>query len=91
MDSVLMLKTYHEIANPILLLQNLRKSLRSRAHVGIIDRSGNGDDHGIDKDVVVKEAAQAGYRLTSQYDFVKSDRVDYFLVFETNSNAEGSR
>src|SRR5215468_10850481 len=86
-DSVLMLKTYHEIANPILLLQNLRKSLRSRAHVGIIDRSGNGDDHGIDKDVVVKEAAQAGYRLTSQYDFVKSDRVDYFLVFETNSNA----
>ena len=85
-DSVLILKTYHEIANPILLLQNLRKSLRNGAHVGIIDRNGSGEDHGIDKDVVVKEAAQAGYRLSNQYDFVKSDRVDYFLVFDTSSN-----
>ena len=85
-DSVLILKTYHEIANPLLLLQNLRKSLRSGARVGIIDRNGNGEDHGIDKDVVVKEAGEAGYRLTGQYDFVKSDRVDYFLVFEVNSS-----
>lgn len=90
-DSVLILKTYHEIASPILLLQNLRHSLRNGAHIGIIDRSGNGEDHGIDKDVVIKEAAQAGYRLTNQYDFVKSDRVDYFLVFEANSNPESSR
>ena len=84
-DSVLILKTYHEVANPVLLLQNLRKSLRTGARIGIIDRNGNGEDHGIDKEVVVKEAGQAGYHLTDQYDFVKSDRVDYFLVFETDS------
>lgn len=85
-NSVLILKTYHEIAKPVLLLQNLRKSLRSGARVGIIDRNGNGEDHGIEKDVVIKEAGEAGYRLTGQYDFVKSDRVDYFLVFEANSS-----
>ena len=85
-DSVLILKTYHEIANPVLLLQNLRKSLRSGARIGIIDRNGNGEDHGIDKDVVIKEAGEAGYRLTGQYDFVKSDRVDYFLVFQVKSD-----
>ena len=90
-DSVLILKTYHEIANPVQLLQNLRPSLRNGARVGIIDRSGNGEDHGIEKDVVIKEAAQAGYRLSSQYDFVKSDRVDYFLVFEANSSSQESR
>jgi cyclopropane fatty-acyl-phospholipid synthase-like methyltransferase len=83
-DSVLILKTYHEIATPILLLQNLRRSLRREARVGIIDRNGNGEDHGIQKDVVVKEAAQAGYRLLDQYDFVKDDREDYFLVFQVN-------
>lgn len=81
-DAVLILKTYHEIANPVLLLQNLRKSLRSGARIGVIDRNGNGEDHGIQKDVVIKEAAQAGYRLNDQYDFVRTDRVDYFLVFE---------
>ena len=85
-DSVLILKTYHEIAAPVRLLQNLRKSLRSGARIGIIDRNGNGEDHGIQKDVVVKEAAQAGYRLTDQYDFVKDDREDYFLVFQVNSD-----
>jgi len=85
-DAVLILKTYHEIANPVLLLENLRKSLRSGARIGVIDRNGNGEDHGIQKDVVIKEAAQAGYRLGDQYDFVKTDRVDYFLVFEASSS-----
>jgi ubiquinone/menaquinone biosynthesis C-methylase UbiE len=85
-DSVLILKTYHEIAAPVRLLENLRRSLRTGARVGIIDRNGNGEDHGIQKDVVVKEAAQAGYRLVDQYDFVKADREDYFLVFQVKSD-----
>ena len=80
-DSVLLLKTYHEVAHPVLLLENLRSSLRSGARVGIIDRNGNGEDHGVSRDVVIKEAAQAGYELQEQYDFVKGDGQDYFLVF----------
>jgi predicted methyltransferase len=84
-DSVLLLKTYHEVAHPVLLLQNLRSSLRSGARVGIIDRNGKGDDHGVSRDVVIQEAAQAGYQLQEQYDFVKGDGQDYFLVFRPNS------
>ncbi len=84
-DSVLLLKTYHEVAHPVLLLENLRISLRSGARVGIIDRNGKGDDHGISRDVVIKEAAQAGYQLQEQYDFVKGDGQDYFLVFRLSS------
>ena len=80
-DSVLLLKTYHEIEKPIALLQNLRFSLRSGARVGVIDRSGNGADHGVSRDVVVHEASEAGYVLLSQYDFVKGDNMDYFLIF----------
>jgi predicted methyltransferase len=83
-DSVLLLKTYHEIAHPVLLLKNLRSSLRSGARVGIIDRNGKGDDHGVSRDVVIQEAAQAGYQLQEQYDFVKGDGQDYFLVFRLN-------
>lgn len=84
-DSVLLLKTYHEVAHPVLLLEHLRSSLRSGARVGIIDRNGKGDDHGISRDVVIQEAAQAGYQLQEQYDFVKGDGEDYFLVFRANS------
>jgi cyclopropane fatty-acyl-phospholipid synthase-like methyltransferase len=81
-DAVLLLKTYHEVANPVALLRNLRASLRPGARIGIIDRNGNGADHGVQKDVIVREAGQAGYRLLEEHDeLVKADNVDYFLVF----------
>ena len=80
-DSVLLLKTYHEVADPIKLLDNLRPALKPGARLGIIDRDGNGTDHGISSKIVVEEAAKAGYRLLQTYDFVKADGMDYFLVF----------
>ena len=80
-DAVLLLKTYHEVSNPIELLRNLRPALRNGARVGIIDRNGNGEDHGVESDVVIREAKEAGYRLLKKYDFVKADKMDYFLVF----------
>jgi ubiquinone/menaquinone biosynthesis C-methylase UbiE len=80
-DSALLLKTYHEVAQPVTLLRNLRASLRPGAKVGIIDRNGNGENHGVSRDIVKREAEQAGYRLLAQYDFVKADKVDYFLLF----------
>lgn len=81
-DAVLLLKTYHEVAQPVDLLRNLKPALRSGARVGIIDRNGNGEDHGINSDVVIREAGQAGYHLLETYDFVKPDHEDYFLVFQ---------
>jgi len=80
-DSVLLLKTYHEVDKPVVLLQNLRTSLRPGAKVGVIDRNGNGENHGVAADIVIKEASEAGYVLQSKYDFVKGDGMDYFLVF----------
>ena len=79
-DSVLLLKTYHEIDKPVALLRNLRASLRPGAKVGIIDRNGNGENHGVNREIVIKEALEAGYVLQAQYDFVKGDGMDYFLV-----------
>jgi SAM-dependent methyltransferase len=80
-DAVLILKTYHEIAKPLRLMRLLRRSLRANALVGIIDRNGRGDDHGLDAPVVIKELERAGYALVDSYDFVKPDGMDYFLIF----------
>ncbi|MCA1626749.1 MAG: class I SAM-dependent methyltransferase [Acidobacteria bacterium] len=80
-DAALLLKTYHEIAQPIRLLRNTRKAMRPDALLGIIDRNGDGADHGLNRDKVVREAERAGFVLTEEYDFVKPDGMDYFLVF----------
>lgn len=80
-DAVLILKTYHEIAEPVRLMKNLRKSLRPGALVGVIDRDGKGDDHGLDAAKVIREVGRAGYALAERHDFVKADDMDYFLIF----------
>ncbi len=81
LDAVLLLKTYHEVADPVALLEHVRPALRPGARLGIIDRNGNGTNHGVSRDVVVSEAAKAGFRLVQTYDFVKDDQMDYFLLF----------
>jgi SAM-dependent methyltransferase len=83
-DAVLLLKTYHEVEHPVELLSKLRRSLKPGARVGIIDRNGNGENHGVNKDVVIREVGEAGYRLVEQADFVKGDEMDYFLIFAAN-------
>jgi ubiquinone/menaquinone biosynthesis C-methylase UbiE len=79
-DAVLLLKTYHEVADPVALLQHLRPALKPGARVGIIDRNGDGTNHGVSQKIVVNEAAKAGFRMIEKYDFVKADGMDYFLV-----------
>lgn len=81
LDAVLILNTYHEIAQPVRFLINLRKGMRPGASLGIIDRDGSGGNHGVAKETVVEEAKRAGFELKEEHDFVKADRMDYFLVF----------
>ena len=84
-DAVLILKTYHEIAQPVRVLKRLRAAMRDGALLGIIDRDGEGDDHGLDGEQVIREAGQAGFTLVEQHDFVKPDNMDYFLVFRAKN------
>jgi SAM-dependent methyltransferase len=81
-DAVLMLKVYHEIAHPVPTMKVLQRALRPGAKVGIIDRNGDGANHGLNHDVVVKEMGEAGYKLVGKYDFTKADGQDYFLIFQ---------
>ena len=80
-DAVLLLKTYHEVEKPIDLLRRVRQAMRAGALLGIIDKNGTGADHGLDAEVVIKEAKRAGFQLAAQHDFVKGDEMDYFLIF----------
>jgi predicted methyltransferase len=81
-DAVVILDAYHEIAHANLLLHNLIPALKPGAKLGIIDRNGNGANHGLSEAIVVREVTDAGFRQIGRYDFVKADREDYFLIFE---------
>jgi len=80
-DAVLLLKVYHEIAHPVDFMKKLLPALREGGKVGIIDKNGDGTNHGINHDVVQKEMAEAGFRLSATYDFTKADGQDYFMIF----------
>ncbi len=81
-DAVLFLKSYHEIAEPVALMKKVKTALRKDGLVGIIDRSGDGADHGLDESTLINEMRQAGFVLKERHDFVKPDDMDYFLVFK---------
>ena len=75
-NAVLLLKTYHEVAEPIELLRNLRPSLAAGARVGVIDRSGNGENHGVARDIVIREATQLALRCWNK---MISSRTEWII------------
>jgi SAM-dependent methyltransferase len=82
-DAVLILKTYHEFSEPVRIMRHVAAAVRPSGLVGIIDKKGDGGDHGIDEKVVVEEMKRAGFELAERHDFVGDD-MDYFLVFRRN-------
>jgi predicted methyltransferase len=82
LDAAVMLRVYHEIAHPPLLLAHLHDALKPHARFGVIDHPGNGADHGINSGVVIAEVERNGFHFIHQYDFTRGDQNDYFLVFE---------
>ncbi|CAN5336613.1 class I SAM-dependent methyltransferase [soil metagenome] len=82
-DAVLFLKSYHEIAEPVALMKKVKTALRKDGLVGIIDRNGDGADHGLDESTLINEMKLAGFVLKEKHDFVKPDEMDYFLVFKS--------
>ncbi len=80
-DAALLLKVYHEIAHPVPVMKELRSALKPGGRVGIIDRNGNGTDHGLDRTVLEREMRAAGFRVKERYDFTKADGQDYFVIF----------
>jgi predicted methyltransferase len=82
LDAALMLKVYHEIAHPALVLATLHAALKPGALFGIIDRNGNGSDHGLQEKVLRAEVEANGFKQVGRYDFTKADGQDYFLIFQ---------
>ncbi len=78
--------TYLELERPLLLLNNIKKDLRSHGKLTIIDWDPTKDplfgppkEAKVPVDIVIKEAEQAGFRLMEKHDFMP---YHYFLIFK---------
>jgi predicted methyltransferase len=84
-DAVLIVDTYHEMEQPIVLLRNVANSMKPTGLIGIVDFKKDGGGPGpameerVDPEVVIGHARAAGLVLRSRETFLK---YQYMLVFE---------
>jgi ubiquinone/menaquinone biosynthesis C-methylase UbiE len=84
LDAVLIVDAFHEMAEPVVLLRNVARTLKSQGRIGIIDHRegeggpGPGPDERVPPSVIVAKAKEAGLTLDHQETFL---RYQYFLIF----------
>ncbi|MDQ3213491.1 MAG: class I SAM-dependent methyltransferase, partial [Acidobacteriota bacterium] len=85
-DAVLIVDSYHEMAQPVALLKNVARSLKPNGRIGIVNFTKDGGGPGpavedrVDPERVIADARAAGLALRSRETFLK---YHYMLVFET--------
>jgi ubiquinone/menaquinone biosynthesis C-methylase UbiE len=94
LNAVLIVDAYHEMEQPVALLRNLARSLKPDGRIGIVGFTGEGGgpgppmDERVDPQRVIKDAEEAGLRLTSRERFL---RYQYMLVFEKAATSYGAQ
>ena len=84
LDAVLIVDAFHEMAEPVVLLRNVARTLKPQGRIGIIDYRegeggpGPGPDERVPPSVIVAKAKEAGLTLDREETFL---RFQYFLIF----------
>lgn len=82
-DAVLIVDTYHEMEQPVVMLGNVARSLKPAGRIGIIEFKKDGwgpgppMDERMDPERILRDAEAAGLRLVSHETFL---RYQYMLV-----------
>jgi predicted methyltransferase len=76
-DVALMIHMYHEIEQPYLLLDRLRRSLKTGGRIVVVDLDRPSEEHGMPKALLACEVKAVGYELISMTD-IKQGYVAMF-------------
>lgn len=76
-DVALMVHMYHEIEQPYLLLDRLRRSLKSGGRIAVVDLDRPSQENGMPKALLVCEVKAVGYELVTMADIAQG----YVAVF----------
>jgi SAM-dependent methyltransferase len=81
-DLAFMINTFHHLDDPVALLRNVRPALKPGATLVIVekdpDRSPANPDHGTARKTVVRQAAEAGFKLVRVETFLELDNIYIF-------------
>ena len=83
-DAVLIVDAFHEMDEPVVMLQNIARTLKPQGRIGIVDyREGEGGpgplaEERVPPAVVISQAAAAGLKLVEEHTFLP---YQYFLIF----------
>jgi predicted methyltransferase len=83
-DVALMMHMYHEIAQPYLLLDRLRRSLRDGGRIVVVDMDRAPDRHGMPRPLLLCEVRAVGYELVSIDDLPQG----YIAIFRPGLRPE---
>jgi ubiquinone/menaquinone biosynthesis C-methylase UbiE len=84
LDAVLIVDAYHEIEQPVTLLRNVARALKSTGTIGIVNYQKDGGGPGpamkerVDAEQVIRDARAAGLELRKREYFL---RYQYLLIF----------
>jgi ubiquinone/menaquinone biosynthesis C-methylase UbiE len=85
LDAALIVDSYYEMEEPVVLLRNLARSLKPSGRIGIVNytKAGFGPgppmDQRVDPSIVIADAEAAGLRVVARPDFLP---FQYMLVLE---------
>ncbi|UCG28079.1 MAG: class I SAM-dependent methyltransferase [Bacteroidales bacterium] len=86
-DKIYVINSYSHFNDPVLLLSNVRRSLKRNGELIIIeyspDKMKGGFGHTTSKTKIVSDAEKAGYYLVSMKDFLQFDNIYIFKVKST--------
>lgn len=91
-DRVLIVDTYHHIDDRVAYFERMRSALSPGGRVAVVDFHkrplpvGPAPQHKLERDFVVEEMRQAGWRLADEKTFLP---YQYYLIFEPTSQGGG--
>lgn len=91
-DLVFLSNTYHHLENRVDYFRRVRVALRPQGRLAIVEFSGSGwlgqwMRHSTEREVILAELGEAGYRLEQQFDFLPRQ---HFLIFAAAGPASPS-
>lgn len=94
LDAVLIVASYYEMDDPVVLLHNVARALKPTGLLGIVDFTKEGFGPGppmeerVDPEQIVRDAEAAGLKLHSRPDILP---YQYLLIFENGVGSSGFR
>ncbi|MBI1372341.1 MAG: methyltransferase domain-containing protein [Phycisphaera sp.] len=83
-DLILLVDVYHELSHPELMLQAMRKALKPRGHVALVEYRAEDPDvpikklHKMSKEQILKEWLPNGFKLERQFDGLPWQHLMFF-------------